>query len=219
MSQSSLLRLMMLMSPSFPVGGFAYSSGLEQAVAERLVQDAGRLEDWLHAVMKQGPVWNDAVLLAQAHKLVSAGSGIEELADLAAALAPSKERLLEQQNLGAAFIDAVRVSGLALPEGLGESASYPVAVGAVCAAQKLACFDALAAYLHAFASNQIQCAIRLGLLGQNAGVALLAKLEETIIQIAERASNSTLDDLGSSAIMADIMTMRHEDLNSRIFRT
>jgi urease accessory protein len=219
MTQPALLRLMMLLSPSFPVGGFAYSSGLEQAVAGGLVTKPAELEDWLGAVIGQGPVWNDAVLLAQAHKLVSAGRGIEELADLAAALAPSKERLLEQQNLGAAFIDAVRVSGLALPEGLGESASYPVAVGAIAAAQALDGFDALAAYLHAFASNQIQCAIRLGMLGQNAGVALLAKLEETILQSAERASNSTLDDLGSSAIMADIMTMRHEDLNSRIFRT
>jgi urease accessory protein len=210
---------MMLMSPSFPVGGFAYSSGLEQAVAEGLVADAEALRDWLSAIVSQGSVWNDVVLLAQAHKLVLEGEQLDELAYLSAALASSKERLLEQRNLGAAFIDAVRASGLALPDSLSESTPFPVAVGAIAAAQNLERVDTLSAYLHATASNQIQCAIRLGVLGQNAGVALLAKLEETILQIAERASNSTLDDLGSSGIMADIMTMRHEDLHSRIFRS
>jgi urease accessory protein len=210
---------MMLMSPSFPVGGFAYSSGLEQAVAEGLVADAEALRDWLSAIVSQGSVWNDVVLLAQAHKLVLEGEQLDELAYLSAALASSKERLLEQRNLGAAFIDAVRASGLALPDSLSESTPFPVAVGAIAAAQNLERVDTLSAYLHATASNQIQCAIRLGVLGQNAGVALLAKLEETTLQIAERASNSTLDDLGSSGIMADIMTMRHEDLHSRIFRS
>jgi urease accessory protein len=219
MTQSTLLRLMMLMSPSFPVGGFAYSSGLEQAVADGFVQNADALEDWLLAVMGQGPVWNDAVLLAQAHRLMTAGDALGELLDLAAALAGSKERFMEQQNLGASFIDAVRASGLMLPESLGKNAPYPIAVGAIAAAQSLDCKDALTAYLHAVASNQIQCAIRLGVLGQNGGVALLARLENAILKTAEAASNSTLDDLGSSAIIAEIMTMRHEDLHSRVFRT
>jgi len=219
MTHPALLRLLLLMSPSFPVGGFAYSSGLEQAVAERLLVDADGLEDWLRAIIERGPVWNDAVLMAQAHKLVAAGDAINELVVFAEALAGSKERLMEQQNLGAAFIEAVRASGLGLPATLCDGLAYPIAVGTIAAGQELDRGSTLTAYLHGVTSNQIQCAIRLGVLGQNAGVALLAKLEQTILQTAEAASNSTLDDLGSSAIMAEIMNMRHETLHSRIFRT
>ena len=219
MSQSTLLRLMTLLSPSFPVGGFAYSSGLEQAVADQLVTDNTTLGDWLVSIVQRGSIWNDAVLLAESHRRVGNGKSIAEIADLAEALAGSKERHLEQQNLGSAFIDAVKASGLIMPPSIGDRAAYPVAIGAIAAAQGLDLESALGAFLHAYVSNQIQCAIRLGVLGQNGGVALLASLEPVILETARQANLSTLDDLGASSLMADISAMRHETLYSRIFRS
>ena len=106
MTQSTLLRLMTLLSPSFPVGGFAYSSGLEQAVADGLVTNGETLGDWLTSVVRNGLVWNDCVLLAESHRRTGEGEPILEIAALAEALAGSKERCLEQLNLGGAFIDA-----------------------------------------------------------------------------------------------------------------
>ncbi len=219
MSQATLLRLMTLLSPSFPVGGFAYSSGLEQAVADGLVSDSETLGTWLGSIVEHGSIWNDAVLLTGAFHKVEAGEPIDGMADLAESLAGSKERHLEQQNLGGAFIDAVKASGLQLPSLLGARAAYSVAIGAVAAAQEVDLESALGAFLHAFVSNQIQCAIRLGVLGQNGGVALLAGFEPLILETARRAGHSTLDDLGASTVMADISSMRHETLYSRIFRT
>lgn len=219
MSQSTLLRLMTLLSPSFPVGGFAYSSGLEQAVADRLVTDSPSLEEWLSSIVQRGSIWNDAVLLAESHRRVGTGNSIAEIVDLAEALAGSKERHLEQQNLGGAFIDAVKASGLALPTSISDRAAYPVAIAAIAAAQGLDLESALGAFLHAFVSNQIQCAIRLGVLGQNGGVALLSRFEPAILETAKQANLSTLDDLGASSLMADICAMRHETLYSRIFRS
>ncbi len=219
MSQVTLLRLMTLLSPSFPVGGFAYSSGLEQAVADRLVTDGLTLGDWLLSIVQRGSVWNDAVLLAESHRRVGNGTSISGVTDLAEALAGSQERHLEQQNLGGAFIEAVKASGLVMPSLIGERVAYPVAIGAIAAAQGLDLESTLTAFLHAFVSNQIQCAIRLGVLGQNGGVALLAYVEPLIIETANRASLSTLDDLGASSLMADIAAMRHETLYSWIFRT
>lgn len=219
MSQAALLRLMLLLSPSFPVGGFAYSHGLEQAAADGRVRDAAALREWLPCLIRSGSQWNDAVLLAEAHRRASAGHDLGELRELASALAGSKERHFEQQNLGSAFISAVKAGGLAMPASLAESAAYPVAVGACAAAQGMEAGSALTAYLHAFASNQIQCAIRLGILGQAAGVRLLAELELSILETAAKAAASSLDDLGSNTIAAEIASMRHETLYSRIFRT
>ncbi|MGB8817751.1 MAG: urease accessory protein UreF [Rhizobiaceae bacterium] len=219
MSQSAMLRLMTLLSPSFPVGGFAYSSGLEQAVADGLVTGSETLGNWLRPVVESGAVWNDAVLLAQSHRQAAANVSFGETATLAEGLAGSQERHLEQQNLGSAFIDAVKASGLAMPAEIGEQVPYPVAVGAIAAAQGLELESALGAFVHAFVSNQIQCAIRLGVTGQNGGVALLAAMEPVILEAAKCASLSTLEDLGTSTLMADVSSMRHETLYSRIFRT
>ncbi len=219
MSQTTLLRLMTLLSPSFPVGGFAYSSGLEQAVADHLVTDSQTLGVWLLSNVQNGAIWNDAVLLAESYRQVGNGGAVAEIAELAEALAGSKERCLEQQNLGGAFIEAVRASGLAMPSSISERMAYPVAIGAIAAAQGLDLESALGAFLHAFVSNQIQCAIRLGVFGQNGGVALLAGFEPIIVETAKRANLSTPDDLGASSLMADISAMRHETLYSRIFRT
>ncbi len=219
MSQFALLRLMTLMSPSFPVGAFAYSSGLEQAVSDGLVMNDATLNNWLRAIVAYGAIWNDCVLVAETYRRFGVGEPILEIAILAEALAGSKERWHEQSNLGGAFIDAVRASGLELPLSIGEKVAYPVAIGAVSAAQGLDCESALIAFVHAFVSNQIQCAIRLGVLGQNGGVALLSRFESLILETAHRANVSTLDDLGASTLMADISSMRHETLYSRIFRS
>ena len=216
---NQLLRLMMLLSPSFPVGGFAYSHGLEQAVANGQVSDAAALQEWLSSLLAQGSQWNDAVLLTEAHRRAAAGQALGEIAELAEALAGSKERHLEQQNLGGAFISAVKAGGLVMPEELGEKAAYPVAVGAAAAAQDIDAMSANTAFLHAFASNQIQCAIRLGIMGQAGGVRLLADLEAVLLETASKAAASALDDLGSNTIAAEIASMRHETLYSRIFRT
>lgn len=219
MSQTALLRLMTLLSPSFPIGGFAYSHGLEQAVTDGLVANAAGLSDWLSQLLKAGTAWNDAVLLAESHRCADMRDALCSVADLARALAGSRERHMETQNLGAAFIAAVKSGGIEMPHSLGTDVAYPVAVGAVAAAQELNMNDTLSAFLHAFASNQIQCAIRLGVLGQNGGVSLLTGLEPLIAETAKRASIASLDDLGSNTIMSEISAMRHETLHSRIFRT
>ena len=218
MSQTALLRLMLLLSPSFPVGAFAYSSGLEQAVADGLVTDAAGLEGWLLAALDGGSIRNDAILLAEAHRVAASNEALQSVADLAAALAGSKQRHMETLAQGAAFVDAVKATALALPD-FADPPAYPVAVGAVGSMQGLEPAQTIAAYLHAFASNQIQCGIRLGVLGQNGGVALLARLEDGIANAADEYAASTLDDLGSNTLMADISAMRHETLYSRIFRS
>ena len=65
---SHLLKLMSWLSPVFPIGGFAYSAGLEQAVHAGHVSDQKSLADWISVQITQGAQWNDAVLLVEAHR-------------------------------------------------------------------------------------------------------------------------------------------------------
>ena len=54
------------LSPSFPVGAFSYSSGIEWAVEAGDVVDAVSLQDWLAAMLTDGPGFCEGVFLAQA---------------------------------------------------------------------------------------------------------------------------------------------------------
>jgi len=215
----NLLRLMTWLSPTFPVGGFNYSHGLEQAVAQGLVSGPEALTDWISVLLSQGSAWNDAVLLAQAWRVATRREGLTEVSDLAEALAGSSERHLETMNQGIAFLAASRAWPLPVHDELADGAAWPVAVGAVAGASAVPLEAVLAAFLHAFAANQIQAALRLMSLGQAAGVAVLAEIETEIGVVAARAARSTLDDLGSAALNAEIAAMNHETLTSRIFRT
>lgn len=215
----ALLRLTAWLSPAFPVGSFAYSSGLERAVADGLVKDAGMLRRWLETLTGNGSAWNDAVLLAESHRSHNDAAHLTELAELAAALAGSRERHQETILLGEAFLAAAQAWPDDVFSRLPKRAAYPVAVGAVTGAHGIQPDKALAAFLHAYLSHAVSAGIRLGVAGQKDGVAILAGLEEHVMNIAARAARSTLDDLGSATVQADIAGLRHETQQTRLFRS
>ena len=216
--QTALLRLMTWLSPAFPVGSFSYSHGLEAAVERGLVSDAGSLRGWICDLLEHGSAWNDAVLLAEAHRAAVAGDTLSEIAELGEALAGSRERHMETMLQGAAFLKAASAWPQAMPS-LPAECPYPVAVGAVAGAHGIPLASTLTAYVHAFASNQIQAAIRLSVIGQSEATATLAALEPTIEDVATRAAQASPDDLGSASMMAEIAAMQHETQYSRLFRS
>jgi len=216
---ATLARLMTWLSPAFPVGAFAYSHGLERAIHDGVIRDRTSLVEWLETLLERGSAWNDAVLLAEAWRCAQAGDGIGEVAELAEAMSASRERHMETTLQGGAFVDAMAAWSGALPAGEEETIAYPVAVGAAAARHGAGLDAALTAYLHVFASNLVQASIRLVPLGQRDGVATIAALEPVVLRAARRAAASTLDDLGSCAIFADIMSMNHETQYSRVFRS
>jgi urease accessory protein len=211
---SARLTLLSWLSPAFPTGGFAYSAGLE-TVAHDSVQTLADLQGWICGQIENGPVWNDTVLLAASWH-ASDPSELQEIADLTRALAVASERLDEINGQGTSFADA---SAHWLPETLPRDLPYMVALGAAAKQAGLPLLETLEAFLHAFAANQLQAAIRLSLTGQNGAAQILASLAPVISDAALRASMSTLNDLGSAGFLADIASMNHELLPSRLFRS
>lgn len=214
---AALLRLLTWLSPAFPVGAFAFSHGLESAISARQVVDAETLFGWVHTLLVHGSGWNDLVLFAEAHAAASDPVRLQSVAELAVALGGSRERRTETLALGAAFTLASapwRTAPADLPD-----ASYPVAVGRLAAAEGVPLQPALTAFAHAFAATLVTAATRLVPLGQGDMVRVTKCLEPVILAAAERAAGSTLDDLGSAAILSDIAAMRHETLETRLFRS
>ena len=215
----SLLRLMTWLSPAFPVGAFAYSGGLEAAVRDGIVDDAAALQQWIETLLRNGSIWNDAVLLAEAWQSCEDQPRLAAAAELATALAGSAERHLEITAQGGAFLEAARAWPHPVLVMLDQTTPYCIAVGAVAAANYVPLERTLTAYLHALVSQFVSSGIRLSVLGQRQGVAMLAALEPAILDVASCASRSTLDDLGSAAVMADLMAIRHETIHTRLFRS
>jgi urease accessory protein len=218
-------RLMIWLSPAYPVGGFSYSHGLEWTVEAGKVRDATTLSDWIEDILKHGAGRSDAIFLAQAWHAVSAGDErrLIETTELAAAFAPSAERRLETLAQGAAFLAATQAVWPApalerLARGAADIA-YPVAVGACAAAHGLPLAPTAQAYLQAFAANLVSAGVRLIPLGQTDGLRVLARLEPLIPPLVTRALGSSLDDIGGAAVMADIASMRHETQYTRLFRS
>ncbi|MFN3846954.1 MAG: urease accessory protein UreF [Paracoccaceae bacterium] len=207
-----LLTLVQWLSPAFPTGAFAYSHGLESAIADGAVADAAGVRQWLADVLDFGAGRQDAILLVQS---LRPGANHDHLDDLARALQPSSERLTEALDQGSAFARTVAgLTGRALPP-----RCLPVAVGEAAAPMALPEAQVAALYLHAFASNLTSVAMRFMPLGQAEGQSVLAALHPLIDSLAEEATRLTLEDLGSAAFGADMSAMAHETMDVRIFRT
>ena len=234
----ALYRLLAWLSPAYPVGSFSYSSGIEWAVEAGDIGDAKTLQRWLAFVLSDGSGFCDAVFLVHAHRAAAAADDaapaaqgaatLQEVAALACALAPAKERFLETTAQGCAFLQVTRAAWgcprldflvEALVAGLGDHIPYPVAVGLAAAAHDIAVEPAAAAFLQAIAANLVSAGVRLIPLGQTDGQRVLAALEPVVAATAARALASPLEAAGSAAFRADLASMQHETQYTRLFRT
>jgi urease accessory protein len=225
-NSAALFRLMAWLSPAFPVGAFSYSSGIEWAVGAGDITDEATLQSWLGVMLSEGGGFCDAVLFAQAHRaaLGDDDKALYDIAELAAAFAPSKERHLETTAQGNAFVEAARAAwGCAALDRLkavwSGPVAYPIAVAVTAAGHGIALEPALATYLQALGANWVSAGVRLIPLGQTQGLRVLAALEPAVAATAQRALAAKLDDLGSSAFRADLASARHETQYTRLFRS
>jgi urease accessory protein len=220
------LPLLVWLSPSFPVGAFAYSHGLEWAHEAGDIADAAGLRAWLDDLLAFGAARNDAVLFAETYRATEAGDVLRLLnaAELALALASSAERRLETVTQGDAFLLAIAKSWpCAEVEALRQSwdgpVAYPVAVAVAAAGHRIPLGPALEAFVLGFVANLVSAAVRLGGVGQTDGQRVIAGLVPAVQDLARFAIGSTLDDLGAAAFRSDLAALRHETQYTRLFRS
>lgn len=214
--QEHLLRLCAWLSPAFPTGAFAYSHGLEWEVEAGDIIDAATLRSWVEDVLTHGSGYTDAILLRQAHRASGDEDALHRIAEIASAVAPSRERRSETLDQGAAFLTAAAAWG---SQEVPSRIAYPVAVGALAGRHGISEGATTAAYLQAFAWNLISAAVRLVPLGQSAGLRVLAALEPVVLSIVAATCATTLDDVGGCAFRSDMAAMRHETQYTRLFRS
>ena len=105
-----LYRLLAWLSPSFPVGAFSYSHGVEAAAASGAVHDRASLEAWIAAIVGRGSGRIDADILCEAYRaaLVGNEAGIDIANRRGLAFRATAELALEAAQQGEAFLAAWR---------------------------------------------------------------------------------------------------------------
>jgi len=219
---ASLLQLIWLASPALPVGGFAYSEGLESAVELAGVSSESAAADWLDDQLHLGLARGDLAVLAQAIAAWRAAdhARIAALNDWVLQTRESAEFLLQTQQMGRSFVewlklhheDAADVFG-ALP------ASEPVAFAFAVARTSASVRDGCLAFAFGWAENMTGAAVKAVPLGQGAGQRILARLAAVIPAAVEHAMGLSDDERQAFTPMLAVLSSRHETQYSRLFRS
>ena len=225
----ALLRQQTWLSPAFPTGAYSYSHGVEWAVEAGHIYDRETLVDWLEADLCYGSGRNEAIFFHEAWQAASEDDRVRLLqaAELAAVFRSTSEFALESIQQSIACLAMLRrvwcdrlldwlsemLRKLNLPPALA------VVLGVRAATQGVPVSLALPAFLQSFIANLVNAGVRLLPLGQTDGQLALAQLEEAVLSTSTRATETTLDDLGSAAFMVDLSSMAHETQYTRLFRS
>ncbi|MCY4238256.1 MAG: urease accessory protein UreF [Rhodospirillaceae bacterium] len=224
MDLGNLFRLQAWFSPAFPIGGYAYSHGLEAAVETRAVHDPASLAGWTEWILRHGSGQVDGGFLAAAYRVAPDAGAAVALADEARAWTSTAEMALESERQGEAFLSALQAAwphpSIESLTGLVKGRTpLAVASGFSAAAHGIDLEPALACYLQSLAAMIVSAGVRLVPLGQTDGQKIMAGLESSVADATLACIETPLEELSTAALAADIFSMRHESQYCRIFRS
>lgn len=218
-----LLRLLQLVSPALPVGAYAYSQGLEQAVARGWVYDAASAGDWILGLLSHALPYQDAPAFARLYRAwaTSDPTAARPWNDWLYACREARELQQEERQLGQALARLLSDLGWveARPWRRAERVCFATLFALAAARWDIPLEQAAVGLLWSWAENQVAAAVRLIPLGQTVGQRLLMRAQPVIA--AAVATGLALPDaeLGCSAPGLGLAASLHETQYSRLFRS
>jgi urease accessory protein len=220
-TDASLLRLLQLSSVSLPVGGFAFSQGLETAIELGWVNNAEKTKQWLNIQLQESVARVDLPVLQGAMLAWTKTDSTlwNHWNDLALANRETKELRLADTAMGEALCRLLKTLEVPLPTFDSKEISF-VALWAVVSVHWNINFD-LSAYgfMWSWLENQITAATKLVPLGQSQAQILLGKLQTNIPSAIELSQSLNEDSMGGSLPMLAISSSLHEIQYTRLFRS
>lgn len=220
-TDASILRLLQLSSVSLPVGGYAFSQGMEYAIDRGWVKRKADVLDWVALQMQQSvarvdlPVLRLCMQAAEQQDLVR----LKELNDLVLACRETKELRLNDTAMGEALFRLMGSLDIKMPFERGEVVSF-VTLFAITAAHWTLNFDVAAlGFSWSWLENQIAAATKLVPLGQTQAQELLGELQGDIHQAISLSLTIEEDRIGAGLPMIAIASAQHETQYSRLFRS
>ncbi len=223
-----LLHLMHLASPALPVGGYAYSQGLEFAIDSGLLKDRDAVADWLQGVLLNGLALLEMPIILRVYDALNA-SGDAELNywnNYLQACRETGELLLEDTQQGEAL--ARLINGLTLVElapakerlaTVEGTPSFAIAFALAAFSFNANAEGCLQAFAYSWLENQVAAATKLVPLGQTAAQQLLLELLPLVDSAIAAAKRCSTDAIGVSLPGQVMASSLHEYQYSRLFRS
>lgn len=217
----ALMRLLWLASPALPIGAYAYSRGLEQAVTRGWVHDEASLERWLLGVLRRQLVTLDAPVMLRVQRAHSRADSAAVVFwnEFLLAHRETREFALEDAQLGGSLQRVLREAGGLHPHAFPERPAHATAFGIAAAEYGIPERGAVVAYLFAFVENQVTAALKCLTMGQTTGQRVLSGLVCALEGIAQEAADKTDGALGSFAPGLSLASALHETQYTRLFRS
>ena len=197
------------LSPSYPIGAYNFSQGLEYAVKASLVYNEETLTDWLSENLERGYFWNDAIFVKLSF-FIETDDQLEKLVELINAFSTSKARLDEQILQGKAFSKVTPNS---------KDAPYPISLGISAKNYDMKIEEVIPLYLQSCLSNIISVAQRLLPIGQTEAVKILRDLFPKIEEVSKLVLRSSETDILSSCYLTDSCSIFQETIDGKIFKS
>ena len=225
---TTLLRLLHLVSPSLPTGGFAYSQGLEWAVEVAWVKEGKSLELWLKEILKKSITYVDIPIFLRLYDACCAKNikAFTCWSSMLLACRETSELRQEEKNRGRALasilknLDPERLDAPGIDDWFGVVSTCQLAGFVLAAANwKIPVREAATGYLWAWIENQVLAGVKIIPLGQTEGQQILQRLSSRIRNAVDMGMALDDDDIGSSLPALAIGSSRHETQYTRLFRS
>lgn len=210
----------------FPVGGFAFSGGLESAIQKRVVTDTASLEAFTRTALEQAAL-GDGIAIVWAHRAAKAGD-VEEVARIdrqvyARKLSSEMRTMTVRMGKKFAEMGAEVIGAPLLKEWLAKidagatPGCYPVSLAVNFAAQDLPARDAFVVHQYGVASMILSAALRLMKISHVDTQRILYQLDTGADSAYEAAAAASLDDMSGFAPLIEILAAVHVKAHVRLF--
>jgi urease accessory protein len=221
-----LIGLLHLASPALPIGTFSYSQGLEGAVDAGLAHDAVSVQSWIQSGLENVLATNELPMLA----ILYHGWENEDYVEIERSNAwflasrESFELRRETEQMGWSLAQlALTLQWHDEPRQIRLRSLKPVCLPTVFAyaagALSIEVESCVAAYCFGWVENQVAAAIKAVPLGQIAGQKILFAMHTLIPKIVLRAIDTGPEKISTFAPHLGILSARHANQYSRLFRS
>lgn len=222
-SQLSLLRLMNLMSPTLPIGGFTYSQGIEQAIENNWISDINTAQQWLENQLFFGLLYTDLPILIRLYKSTSIGDKdqAQKWSNFLLACRETRELRQEEINRGRSLtkiiesLESPAVSGWEKITNTNHLSGYAL----ISNVWKIPIDELLLGYSWSWLENQVSVIVKIVPLGQTEGQQLLNQLVTEIPEVIRKSKAVSVEDIGMTQPAFAIASSLHETQYTRIFRS
>ena len=222
MTDPALLQLLRLCSPALPIGGYAYSQGLETACDKGYVRDRKTLLEWIQGLLGHSLQYLDIPVFARLFDAHHARDprAIDYWNSYALASRGASELLLEDTQMGAALARLLAELGLQQAASCKKKpCSLLTAFSLACAAWHIDKVTAAHGFIWSWCENQVGIGVKLIPLGQTQGQLILSSLMPAISDAVENGLKIEDDAIGAGCPGAIIASMQHEQQYTRLFRS